>query len=194
MKILLIRHGETDWNIERRLQGREDIPLNERGILQAEGCAGALRGIHADIAVTSPLLRARETCRIIAEAMGCREILVDPDLIERDFGAVSGIPQEDIFAKAMEDGPDMEPQEAVGERMERALLRLARGRSGIAVAVSHGGAINMLFCRLARNGKGPGIIPLKNTCVSIFRAEGDCLRLLAPNLTGEEAAGLLKHT
>ena len=194
MQILLIRHGETDWNTARRLQGREDIPLNERGIRQAEACAEALRSIHADVAVTSPLLRAKETCRIIAGAMGCREILVDPDLIERDFGAESGVPQTDIFAKAMEDGPDMEPLDAVGERMEQALLRIARGRSGIAVAVSHGGAINMLFGRLARNAEGPGHIPLKNTCVSIFRAEEGRLRLLAPNLTAEQAAGLLMRT
>ena len=193
MQILLIRHGETDWNIRALLQGREDIPLNREGVRQAEACAAALRGVRADIAATSPLSRARETCEILARAMGCREIYEEPDLIERDFGAASGVPQADIFSKAMEEGEDMEPLEVVGERMERALLRLARGRSGRALAVSHGGAINMLFVRLARNGKGPGVLHLKNTCVNVFETEGGVLRPLAANLTGEEAAGFLRN-
>ena len=121
MAVYIMRHGETDWNTQARLQGREDIPLNARGIRQAEECARALRGIRAEAAATSPLLRAKETCRILAEAMGCSDVYEDPDLIERDFGAVSGVPQTDIFRTAMQEGPDMEPLEEVGERMERAL-------------------------------------------------------------------------
>ena len=71
MKIYLIRHGETDWNLEQRLQGAMDIPLNENGIELARETARGLRDVPFDVIYTSPLRRARQTAEIIR---GDREI------------------------------------------------------------------------------------------------------------------------
>ena len=90
MTIYLIRHGETDWNRENRLQGREDIELNETGLLQSEACAAALRDVPADLILTSPLKRARATAEIISRAAGFTQVVVEQDLIERDFGSAVG--------------------------------------------------------------------------------------------------------
>lgn len=88
----LIRHGQTDWNFARRLQGRIDIPLNETGREQARevGRELAASGEHWDVLVSSPLSRARETAEIIGEAVGLEVSRVYDDLIERSFGDIEG--------------------------------------------------------------------------------------------------------
>lgn len=88
--ICLIRHGETAWNSEGRLQGREDIPLNDRGRDQARKLADALAADRWDLLVSSPLRRAWETATIIAARLGLPEPLAIPELMERDYGAASG--------------------------------------------------------------------------------------------------------
>ena len=65
MKIYLIRHGETDWNLEQRLQGATDIPLNENGLELARETAKGLQDVPFDVVYTSPLTRARQTAEII---------------------------------------------------------------------------------------------------------------------------------
>lgn len=89
MKLYLIRHGETDWNKENRLQGQVDIPLNAYGIQLAEATAEALREIPFDAAFCSPFARARKTAEIIA---GDRKIPItaDPRLKEIGFGEREG--------------------------------------------------------------------------------------------------------
>ena len=72
MRIYLIRHGETDWNIDRRYQGIEDIPLNNTGVMQAKLCAKALSNMQFDAIYSSPLTRAYDTAALIAQ--GLREI------------------------------------------------------------------------------------------------------------------------
>ena len=92
VKFYLIRHGETDWNVESRFQGRENISLNETGQKQAEACGlGMLEtGIPFDCMVSSPLDRAYGTAETIAGCLGIAAIHKEPDLIERDFGKISG--------------------------------------------------------------------------------------------------------
>lgn len=89
MKIYFIRHGETDWNKERRLQGRSDIALNAFGRQLAEKTAEQLRQIPFDLAMTSPLKRAKETAMILLEG---REVplLEDIRLQEMGFGILEG--------------------------------------------------------------------------------------------------------
>ena len=67
MKLYMIRHGQTEWNKEKRLQGRVDIPLNAYGIQLAEETRDGLLGVRFDIAFTSPLKRAKKTAQILLE-------------------------------------------------------------------------------------------------------------------------------
>jgi len=69
-RLILIRHGETDWNVEKRYQGQEDPPLNRRGRDQAQWLAEALSGIPLDVLYSSPLARARETAQTLKERLG----------------------------------------------------------------------------------------------------------------------------
>lgn len=72
-RLILIRHGETDWNVEGRYQGQADPPLNERGRAQAHELADELRSIELDVLYTSPLRRCVQTAQILAD--GWEEIL-----------------------------------------------------------------------------------------------------------------------
>lgn len=89
MKIYFIRHGETVWNKEKKLQGRTDIPLNEYGIKLAEITSQAMKDIPFDIVYTSPLSRAKETAKILAKDHNL-EVYEDERLIEMGFGDGEG--------------------------------------------------------------------------------------------------------
>ena len=89
-RLFLFRHGETDWNREGRLQGRADLPLNRTGIAQAEALAEKLREHALDAVLSSNLLRAWTTGRIVAEGLGV-PIFPDPDLRETDVGQAEGL-------------------------------------------------------------------------------------------------------
>jgi broad specificity phosphatase PhoE len=91
MALYFVRHGETDWNREKRFQSTTDVPLNDVGLAQAK-CAGEdllRRGVHIDELRCSPLQRAAVTARIIAEALGAHPI-TDPRLTEMSFGEWEG--------------------------------------------------------------------------------------------------------
>lgn len=87
----LVRHGQTDWNAERRLQGSTDIPLNDVGRGQARDAVPALSDQQWDVVVSSPLGRAAETAEIIAEGLGLTVARLVPELIERSFGPAEGL-------------------------------------------------------------------------------------------------------
>lgn len=90
MRIYIIRHGETQWNKEQRLQGRSDIALNENGRLLAAKTAEGMRDIPFALAFTSPLKRAKETAHLV---LGARKIPVieDERIIELGFGVCEGV-------------------------------------------------------------------------------------------------------
>lgn len=103
--IYFIRHGETDWNVEGRLQGQKDIPLNDLGRVQAEEAGRRLQGLvpHVeDLAyVASPMTRTRETMKLLRKAMG-----LDPDyyrlderLVELTFGEWEGLTWKEVRKK-----------------------------------------------------------------------------------------------
>lgn len=88
MKIYVARHGQTDWNVQHRAQGRSDIPLNEAGIKQAETLRDNIKDIRFDAVYASPLKRAAETAEI---AVGDKyKVIYDDRLIERSFGDFEG--------------------------------------------------------------------------------------------------------
>ena len=90
MKLFVARHGKTIWNEQNRVCGRSDIPLCDRGILQAGALAQEVAMYHVDRIITSPLKRAAETGRIVSDI--CRLPLVtDERLIEQDYGIYEGV-------------------------------------------------------------------------------------------------------
>ena len=91
-KITFVRHGETDWNRAKKIQGSVDVPLNETGRKQAQETAKSLRGKKFDAIYSSPLARARETAEIIAGG----DVQIDERLKERCFGPLEGLDWENL--------------------------------------------------------------------------------------------------
>lgn len=127
-ELLLVRHGETDWNKQGIIQGRHDIPLNETGKKQAEYTMKQLQGIAFDHIFSSPLIRAKETAQIIADGLGVKdEIKTITDLQERDFGEADGKPVSEYYPQVLQgDITDMESDEELETRVFRALRTLAQ--------------------------------------------------------------------
>jgi broad specificity phosphatase PhoE len=92
-RIIVVRHGETEWSIEKRHTGRTDLPLTAQGREQAQALVARLAGIQCAEVFVSPLRRARETCDIAG--FGERAV-VDPDLIEWNYGEYEGLTSADI--------------------------------------------------------------------------------------------------
>ena len=95
MEILLTRHGQTEWNLLKKVQGKADIELNETGIQQAETTRDALKEERIDLIVCSPLKRAIQTAEIINQGRNIR-IIIDERVSERDFGEFEGMPNTDF--------------------------------------------------------------------------------------------------
>ena len=153
--IYLIRHGETEWNLQGRFQGRLDSVLTNTGVKQAEAIGRRLAGldISFDAFITSPLGRTRQTAAIIAGLARLPAVQWDDRLAEVSLGSWDGLTDIDIDAQwpGLLDGstqfdwffrsPDGESYDAVFQRAECWL----RERQGVTVAVSHG-----LISRLIR--------------------------------------------
>lgn len=101
MRIALVRHGQTDWNLEGRLQGASDIPLNQTGIDQAGEAGRHLlnAGQRWEGVVSSPLSRARDTATIIAEILGAPMLGTIDELRERDYGPAEGMIDADAYKR-----------------------------------------------------------------------------------------------
>ena len=149
--IALVRHGETEWNRERRIQGSTDIPMNDTGRDQAHATAARLDTAGWDAVVTSPLSRARETAEIIAHRLALPAPRVEPELAERRHGTLEGLTGEERRALEAEAVPieGLESRVSVVSRAVPALLRLgARHPGGSVVAVTHGGVIQSVLLHL----------------------------------------------
>ncbi len=90
MKVFVIRHGKTEWNIKGLLQGSTNIPLSDFGVLQAKQVLKKLENEHIDICISSPLDRALDTARIICDNK--IDIIIDDRLVERRLGNLEGKP------------------------------------------------------------------------------------------------------
>jgi probable phosphoglycerate mutase len=146
----LVRHGQTDWNAEGRLQGSTDIPLNDVGRGQARDAVAALSGYEWDAIVSSPLSRAAETADLIAAGLGLSVARRVPELVERSFGPAEGL----------QDGPELdalrvpggfrgaEGEDEAARRGLAALEALAEEFQGRRVlAVAHGTLLRVSLSR-----------------------------------------------
>lgn len=188
MKVYLIRHGQTDWNIQGRFQGREDIPLNEVGIMQAQECGEALKGENFKAVITSPLSRASKTAEIIAELVSADHVIIEDQITERDFSKVSGMTpkeREAFYASGEED--DKEPWEQLCNRMISCIKSYGeKYYNHNIIMVSHGASINSVLSVLSTGKTGTGKIILKNTCINIIDYENGQLSLGEYNLSAKE--------
>ncbi len=140
MIFYLVRHGQTDWNNEKRMQGHVNIPMNETGIQQINDLADRIKkeGIRFDRLIASPLDRARKSAEIIAEKTEFKEeIIFDADLIERNCGLLEGkvrTPETDLEDPKY----DMETIPELCERAQRALDKYVFKEDEKIMIVSHG--------------------------------------------------------
>ena len=93
-KFYIVRHGQTDYNKNHKIQGRLDIPLNDTGKEQAEKISENLADVHFDTIYYSPLTRARQTADVVRKNHADAEYLEAPEIIERDFGDYEGEPSD----------------------------------------------------------------------------------------------------
>jgi alpha-ribazole phosphatase len=158
-QLCLIRHGQTDWNLEGRYQGQSDVPLNEKGFEQARSLVGQLDGRSFAAIFSSDLMRARQTAEHIAKDLGLT-VQIEPRLREINQGEWEGVLVDDIKARYAEiwsqrtmdpanvRPPGGETVREVAERVSAALDDISRlFPNGQVLIVSHGLSIATAICR-----------------------------------------------
>lgn len=177
--LYLVRHGETDWNRQRRIQGITDIPLNATGREQARTTGMLLtRRVIARV-YASPLSRAHETAQIIAERLRLVEPTLVDAFLERNYGDAEGMSFHEIEQRYPRGVtvPGRESRDEVAARVIPALQTVAAQNPGEGlVVVSHGGAIRAALLAAEPDG---GFGPITNGSVHSFHVDGDDLRLVA---------------
>ncbi len=188
-ELIVIRHGETDWNRQHRFQGQIDVPLNAAGRAQATRLAQRLAGEHFDVIVASDLQRAHATAQAAA---GPGEIEVDPLWREQSFGVLEGLDaptitreHPDLWAQWLRHDADYalpggESVREFHERVLRGLQRVVRAHAGRCIAVfTHGGVLDMLW-RAAQKLSlhGARICEIPNTGINRLRWSGDALQIV----------------
>jgi uncharacterized phosphatase len=177
--VAFIRHGQTDWNRDDRMQGSSDIPLNDTGRAQAVDAVEVLRHASWDVVVSSPLVRARETAEIIATALDVELGPSYPEFVERDYGPFEGANATESIARYP--GKDYPDAEMISSVVSRGLAGLARvagdypGRN--VVIVCHGTIIRYTLASLA----GHPVDGISNGTVSEVERAGDGWRVLSVN-------------
>jgi uncharacterized phosphatase len=176
-----IRHGQTDWNRDDRLQGSSDIPLNDTGRAQAHEAAELLRDGGWQVVVSSPLERARETAQIIADVLGIVLGQSYPELIERDYGEHEGESSSEMVARhPNRDYPGAESLASVVERGRAGLAHIAADVGDRnTIIVCHGTIIRYTLAALAGR-RLPGIV---NGSISTLELEDDVWDVLTVNGT-----------
>jgi uncharacterized phosphatase len=180
--IYLVRHGETDWNRERRIQGSTDIPLNDTGRAQAAAAGELLARREWHGVYTSPLSRASETATIIAGRLGLPAPSPVPELVERNYGDAEGMTGDEIDALFTGPIPGRESREEVAARAIPAIIALAERHPGESiVVVSHGGVIRTVLGEVApESASGSvGSGPIRNGSIHSLRHTDGTLDLIA---------------
>jgi probable phosphoglycerate mutase len=185
--LTLVRHGETDWNRDRRIQGSTDIPLNDTGRAQARTAAETLSG---DIIVSSDLSRARETAQIIAAELGLPEPRAYRELRERSYGEAEGVDAAEFIRRWGQwhsaEIPGAEPWPHLRSRALRALASVVRDArrttapaAASVIVVTHGALIRELLRHATGGELPPDGVRLPNGSAYTVLYERERLRLLS---------------
>jgi len=156
-RLCIVRHGETAWNAEHRVQGQLDIPLNEIGLRQAQAVGGALKDERFDAIYSSDLVRARQTAYPISNLLSL-EILPEKDLRERHYGIFERLTYAEVKVRYPEDYARFEARDPdyafrTGEsltdfsaRSIAAVSKLVKRHEGESILVfTHGGVLDKLY-------------------------------------------------
>jgi broad specificity phosphatase PhoE len=197
-RILLARHGETDWNRDGRWQGHSDRSLDDAGRAQARRLGTHLARLGVDLLYSSDLARARETAAAVEAATGL-EARLDPDLREVDVGGLTGCSRAEVEARdpawfqqwlegAVTGYPDGETYQDVHRRSVRAFERiLADADGGTAVVVCHGGNIRAITLEVLGNpraGERWRLAAVANCSITAFERRHGRVALVTFNETG----------
>jgi broad specificity phosphatase PhoE len=175
MDVWLLRHAETEWSRDGRHTGRTDVPLTEAGREHARALRSRIARHDFALVLSSPLSRARET----AELAGLRNVEIDDELVEWDYGDYEGRTTADIRTERpgwelWRDGcPGGETVEQVGERADRAIARALETQGDVAI-VAHGHLLRILGARwigLPASGGGALALDTATRCELGFERE-----------------------
>jgi broad specificity phosphatase PhoE len=190
-RIWLIRHGETEWSLSGAHTGRTDIPLTENGKRQAKAIGGILSVMNFSLVLTSPMLRALETCRI---AGFCDIAKIEPDLHEWDYGIFEGRKTEDIqknapnwsiWSSTVSGG---EALDEVGDRARRVIAR-ATSAGGDTALFAHGHILRILAaCWLGLSPDAGRLFALEAGSISVLGYERTCRVIQLWNRTVSETS------
>ena len=181
VRICLIRHGETDWNVSRRIQGQTDIPLNDNGCAQAHAMSSKAGGYRFDRIYSSDLGRAYDTARVLADRCGL-EVSAMQELRERHFGCLQGLtaaeaamryPQAYAGHKSRDPDCNFESGESLlqfDRRVNGALEALIDRHIGQTLAVvSHAGVLDVVYRKATgRALQAPRDFPIPNCALNWF--------------------------
>ncbi len=190
-RICIVRHGETDWNIEKRIQGHVDVPLNATGEAQARATAAGLAGSRFDAAYSSDLVRAWRTAEIAVAGLGLTARW-SIGLRERHYGALQGLTAEEIRTRHPEEharylvrDPDCgftngESLSAFADRVVSAIEALVSAHCGQRLLlVSHGGVLDICYRQATGRGlTSPRDFPIPNAALNWFEVGAGGWRLL----------------
>ncbi len=168
----LFRHGQTDWNIDLRLQGTADIPMNQFGIEQVQKAASEIARKEWDLINSSPLGRAKQSAGIIAAQLGVAEVTETPLLLERAFGIGEGMLYDEWSAKFahLDEIPGAESAQQVTLRAEQLLEHVQSEFAGKRIlAVSHGALIRFVLQVVTAGEIPPKGERLENASLNVIR-------------------------
>ena len=189
--LIVIRHGETDWNRQHRFQGQIDVPLNALGLEQARRLGQRLATAPIDALIVSDLQRARQTAQAVADVQGC-DVKIDPLWREQGFGILEGLDvptirshHGDLWAQWLRHEADYslpqggESNTAFHARTMAALQALLAAHAGQrVVVVTHGGVLDMLWRNVhGLSLTGPRECEIPNTGINRLRWAGGRLHI-----------------
>jgi broad specificity phosphatase PhoE len=187
VELWLARHGETEWSRTGQHTGTTDLPLTENGRDEARRLGENLRGEAFDLVLTSPLVRARDTCRLAG--FGERAV-VTPDLVEWNYGEYEGITTEAIRERVPDwtvfthGCPGGEVAAQVGERVDRVIETVRGIGGGRALAFAHGHLLRVLGARWVELAPEDGArLMLGTASISILGWDRETAAILRWNAT-----------
>ncbi|CAN5293129.1 phosphatase PhoE [soil metagenome] len=182
--LYLVRHGETNWNRQRRIQGSTDIPLNDTGRAQAAATGRLLARRQWDGVYSSPLSRAFETGQIIAREVGIDHVEPVAAIVERHYGEAEGLEDHELTRLFPGDSPvpGREARERVADRAVEALMVLAaRHPEEKLIVTTHGGVIRAVLNTVAPEAMFHRGVPIGNGSVHSFNYSDEGLQLVLFN-------------